>query len=176
MGTLAGVLLMVIYAGLENRYIETHYAIPESEWHALEIPSLLRVMMPDAPTISLGYHGEWHVDGNKPQTVQWTIIRNNTYFYLEILQFPLGTNLEHDGLDQVLGDLKAENSKRIVYGDKSISLEGRPGREFQYTRPYNTMRVYVDGTELYILGTDGYVDTDMKKFFDSFHFISDLHK
>ena len=169
-------ILFVAYAGFENRYIEAHYAIPESEWHAIEIPRLFRVTMPDTPSRSLGYHSEWQLDEKKPQTMQWTVIRTNSYFYVEILRFPLGTDLSHDGLDQVLAALKAEDSKRYVYGDKSISLEGRSGREFQYTRPYNTMRAYVDGRDIYILGTDGYVDTDMKKFFDSFHFTSDMHE
>jgi len=90
--------------------------------------------MPDTPTRSLGYHAAWQVDGKKPQTMQWTVIRKSSYFYVEILRFPLETDLSHDGLEEVLAALKTENSKRYVYGDKSISLEGRSGR-VQYTRP-----------------------------------------
>lgn len=85
-------------------------------------------------------------------------------------------------VDQVL-DEGVEGAKQNVYNvvdidKKDISLDGHPGKEFEFAGTYEGMdvhytgRVYMVGNELYqilVVSESGAVsDTDTKKFLDSF--------
>jgi hypothetical protein len=165
------IVCLIVYAGIQNRYIEAHDAIPISEWQTLRAANSFQVQLPGKPVTSSGYHAGLEIAGNRPRTMQWTVIRDNAYFfYVEILQYPRDTKLATDAFEHVLSALKTEQPKRYVYGDEAVTWEGRAGKEFKYTRPYTVMRVYVDGQRLYIIATDWYVDTDEQKLLDSFHF------
>ena len=103
----------------------------------------------------------------------WSVEHNGAYFYVGIQEYPREASVTLEIFDRILGEVKAENSKRYVYQNEPITLQGRGGREFKFTRPYTTLRVYVDGQRLYTVATDWYIDSDPRKFLDSLRMIEE---
>jgi hypothetical protein len=165
-----------IFAGLENRYIEKKFSIDSSQWHSVHYAGRFSASIPGNSVWSYGgYDDKLEIDATKPIIArQVTTIHNDAYFYVEFLQYPDGTNFNpRKVFGQIRSFLQSQNSKRYIYVDRDINMQGRSGKEYQFTRPYATVRVYIDRNSIYLIGTDWYVDTDAQKFLDSFQFIPD---
>lgn len=165
-----------IFAGLQTRYLEKHFSIDSSQWHPVHYAGRFSASIPGNSVWSYGgYDDKLAIDATKPMIArQVTTIHNDAYFYVEFLQYPDGTDLNPSKVfAQIRSFLQSQNSKRYIYVDRDVNVQGRSGKEYQFTRPYATVRAYVDRTSIYIIGTDWYVDTDEKKFLDSFQFIPD---
>jgi Protein of unknown function (DUF3592) len=165
---LAAFLLFLTYAMMEDRYIEAHDAIPAREWQMLDVPRDFRVQMPGSPSVRPGLMANLQVGGQLPSSSGWIVERNGSYFYVGILQYPPTATVGAEIFGQVLNEIKAENSKRYVYGDEAETSQGKAGREFKFTRPYTILRVFLSGQRLYVIATDWYVNSDERKFLDSF--------
>jgi hypothetical protein len=166
---LAAFISFLVYAVIEERYNEAHYAIPSTEWHVFEVPTAFQLQIPGPATPTSSLFANLDVGGKEPSAMAWSVEHNGAYFYAGILEYPAGANVTSEMFDRVLAYVKAENSKRYVYQDERITLQGRTGREFKFTRPYTTLRVFVDRQRLYVIATNWYIQSDTRKFFDSLH-------
>lgn len=167
----AAILGFLAYALIQDRYNEAHYAIPSTQWQEFEVPKVFQLQIPGSATPTSSLFAYLDVGGKEPSLRAWRVEHNGAYFYVGIQEYPPEANLTLEIFDRILAEVKAENSKRYVYHNEPITLYGKSGREFQYTRPYTTLRVYIDGQRLYTFATNWYIASDARKFFDSFRVI-----
>ena len=164
----AAFLTFLTFAVLQDRYAEAHYAIPSAEWRRFEIAKAFKVDLPGSATPITSTPVSVALGGAQPSATGWVIARNGAYFYAGVVQYPMSPSLNPDILELVLGAIKQENPKRYVYGDEHLTAQGRTGRQFEFTRPYTTMQVYLDGQRLYLLATNCQIARDSRKFLGSF--------
>lgn len=165
--TTLAILVMLLFAVLQDRYIEAHDAIPPTVWRTLEVPGTFHIEMPGPATVTPSRFVRLEVEGKIPSVTGWEVNRKGAYFYAGVVQYPSGAKVTSEIFNRILQGIREENPKRYVYGDEPIALQERSGREFKFTRPYTTVRVYVDGDRLCVLATDWYVNSDTRRFFDS---------
>jgi hypothetical protein len=168
---LAAFLSFLGYALLQDRYNEAHYEIPAAAWQVFEVPTVFQLQIPGSATPTSTLVANLDVGGKEPSARAWRVEHNGAYFYAGVQEYPPEANVTPEILDRILVEVKAENSKRYVYQNEPITLQGKGGREFKFTRPYTTLRVYVDGQRVYTVATDWYIDSDARKFLDSLRMI-----
>ena len=169
-----GFPLVLGYVFIHNARMGTNDVIPNVKWETSKATDLLAVRLPGKPVPTTAFFESLEIDGHRPATIlAWRVPYNDAFFYIGVTEYSSGTVLTPDVFRKLTDDLKRDVLERVVFDEQVLMLDGREGRQWQFTRPYSTMRAYIDGMRLVVLATDWYGLADRKTFFDSFRFGSD---